>query len=733
MPQPFLHSLLSCVSAPTVALSGPDGQIRPGGVQGVLRHDRRLLSELVVVVDGREATPVGHALTSAGDARFVGVLRRLGDGGADPTVRLERERQARPDGMDELLTLVNNARSAITVEVAIRASVDLAAMNDVRHGETPSAVPPVEAGPGTAVWGDEYHRVTLRAAEVEATRGSAYDLTRHLDSGVPSGPVPELGSDGAAVFAWQVTVPARSRWAIGLRLDAVDVPRPVEPRAGARSGTSSGSAADATRAAGSNVFRPARPGALGWDAVTVSGPDPLARLVATSVDDLAALALADPLATDDVFLAAGSPWFFTLFGRDSLWAARLTLPLGTDLARGTLRTLARRQGTRHDPDTAEAPGKILHEVRQEPVHLDGRHASLPPVYFGTVDATALWICLLHDAWQWGLAPDDVTALLEPLEAALGWLTGDADPDGDGFLEYLDESGHGLANQGWKDSGDSIQFRDGRIAAPPIALSEAQAYAHEAAVAGAALLDAFGRPGSDRLRSWAKAMRERFRTTFWVSDPRGRFPAIALDGTKAPVGTATSNLGHLLGTGLLDTDEAASVADRLAATDLDSGYGLRTMSADAAGFNPLGYHAGTVWPHDTAIAILGLAREGHPTPAASLAEGLVRAAPDFAYRLPELFAGTDARAGQPVLAYPASCRPQAWSAAAAIVLLQAALGLRADVPRGVLRVAPAAAFARWFPLRVEGLRVAGHPLAIEVDAAGKVSVETSAPLTVETAG
>ena len=701
MPQPFLHELLSCVSAPTVALSGPDGQIRPGGVQGVLRHDRRLLSELVVDVDGYAPVAVGHRLGAAGRADFVGVVRHLGGEGADPRIRLERQRQARADGLDELLTLANASRSAITVSVHLRAAVDLAAMNDVRHGDTPAALPPTGAAPGSATWEDAQARVTLRASELPEA-GTATD-----------GPEPSVDDSGCATFTWQVTVPAGSSWSVGIWLDAVDL-------AGAAASPRTG------------VFPAADRATLGWDAApaTVVGPAALTRLVDRSVDDLAALALADPLAPGDAFLAAGSPWFFTLFGRDSLWAARLTLPLGTDLARGTLRTLARRQGTRFDPGTAEAPGKILHEVRTEPV-TPGGHAMLPPVYFGTVDATALWISLLHDAWRWGMDTADVAALLDPLEAALGWLTGPADADGDGFLEYLDESGHGLANQGWKDSGDSIQFPDGRIADPPIALSEAQAYAHEAAAAGATLLDAFGRPGGDRLREWAAAMRDRFRTAFWVSDPRGDFPAIALDGSKTPVGTATSNLGHLLGTGLLDAVESARVAARLGEHDLDAGYGLRTMSADAAGFNPLGYHAGTVWPHDTAIAILGLARDGHAGVAASFADGLARVAPDFGDRLPELFAGTDARAGQPVLAYPASCRPQAWSAAASVAMLQAALGLSADVPGGVLRVAPPDAFAGWLPLRVGGLRVAGHPLAVEVDSAGKVTVETTASLTVET--
>ncbi|WP_203433182.1 glycogen debranching N-terminal domain-containing protein [Jiangella asiatica] len=675
--QPFLHELVSCLHAPTVALSAADGQIRPAGAQGVLCHERRVLSELRVTVDGHEPEPAGHGLRAAGHATFTGIVRHLGDPTADPTVRLERTRTARPDGIQERLHLVNSSRGPIAATVRLHLAADFATTDQIKYGDSPTGAR-VTAHDDGVTWSDGGLRVDITASPGGALEPAAVGV----------------------VLAWTVELAARSSWTVTVDVAVAFV---GEPPPGA--------------------FAPAD--GPGWDTVTVAGRPDLARLARQSVDDLTALALTDPLAAGDTFLAAGSPWFFTLFGRDSLWAARLSLPLGTDLARGTLRTLARRQGRRHDPRTAQAPGKILHEVRIE----SAVAAGLPPVYFGTVDATALWVCLLHDAWRWGLDDGDVAGLLDPLEAALRWLTEEADPDGDGFLEYVDETGAGLANQGWKDSGDSIQFPDGSIAEPPIALSEAQAYAHEAALSGAALLDAFGRPGSKRLRDWAAELRDRFAAAFWVIDEQGRFPAIALDGAKTPVDTATSNLGHLLGTGLLRPDEAAVVAERLGRPDLDAGYGLRTMSADAAGFNPLGYHAGSIWPHDTAIAVRGLARDGHSSVAAVLADGLLRAAPDFGHRLPELFAGTDARAGEPVLAYPAACRPQAWSAAAVITLLQTAVGLTADVPNGTLTVAPDPAFRDWFPLRVDGLRVAGHPLAVAVGADGRAEARTTAPVRV----
>jgi glycogen debranching enzyme len=402
--------------------------------------------------------------------------------------------------------------------------------------------------------------------------------------------------------------------------------------------------------------------------------DRLARWIDRARDDLAALRLTTTDAPDDVFYAAGAPWFFTLFGRDSLWAARFTLPVDLTVASGTLRVLAGLQGTRHVPETAEQPGKIMHELRQQTLTIPGEDVSLPPLYYGTVDATALWVCLLHDAWRWGLPDSEVEALLPHLEAALAWMRDSGDSDGDLLLEYVDETGHGLANQGWKDSGDSVQWRDGTLAEGPIALCEVQAYAYEAAVHGADLLDAFGREGGDAWRTWAGRLRDRFRASFWVDDAAGAYPAIALDVAKRPVDTVTSNLGHLLGTGLLDPDEEALVASRLVSPELSSGFGLRTMSTDSAGYWPLSYHGGSVWTHDTAIAVQGLARAGFADEAALLAEGLLAAAPAFDHRMPELHSGDSSREVPSPVPYPASCRPQAWSAAAAVAVWSATHGV-----------------------------------------------------------
>ena len=624
--QPLLHDLVPTVAAPTAALSGADGQIRPAGVQGVFHADRRVLSAAVLRLDGREPEPIGWAAAGPGATRFVAVARWLGDEITDPTVRVVRTRRVRPGAVDEEIEVASTATVPVTTTVTVETASDLAPIEAVRAGRA-TATP---AG----------------NVDVRVDPSRTWEVT--------------LAPGQSTVLRWSATVDDP---------DAVMLPGPR--------------------------------GAFATPAVR-AGDRRLERLVAQSVDDLAALRLTTAIDNGDTFLGAGVPWYLTLFGRDSLWAARMMLPLGTELALGTLRALGRRQGLRPDPETGEAPGKIMHELRRSDVSVSGR---LPATYYGTIDATLLWISLLHDAWRWGLAPSLVGELLPHLEAALGWLAEYADPDGDGFLEYRDESGRGLANQGWKDSGDAVRFHDGRLAAPPIALAEVQGYAYRAALDGAALLDSFGRPGGDRWRSWAAALATRFRAAFWVSE--GGYPALALDRDKRPVDSLTSNAGHLLGTGLLTTAEEASVAAALAGPAMSGGYGLRTMSSADRGFAPLSYHCGSIWAHDTAIVAAGLARGGFAAEALTLFDGLLTAAEAFGFRLPELYGG-DARTelSRPV-PYPAACHPQAWSSAAAILMLQAWLGLEPDVPNGVVRLSPLPGAPS-----VTGLQIAGQPVSFD---------------------
>lgn len=654
--QPFLHELVTAVAAPASVLSAPDGQIRRDGAQGWIVADVRHLAELTVTVDGHEPVALGHRQAGPAELRFVAAVRHLGDEITEPTVRVERLRHTGADTLRETITLVNDSRREITPTVSVRLAADLAPVLAFRSGERPALVHPRVA----IEWTDG-------GQATAATTDRAPDHVELADH---------------ARLDWRLTLPPRTRVAWTVTLTA-------------------GSASDDA------VFTAPRSRTI-TTTLTSRNAD-LTALFRTGFDDLRHLLLADAAAPDDLFAAAGAPWYLTLFGRDSLWTARFALPFGTGLAVGTLRTLARRQGTKHDPDTEEEPGKIAHEIRRVPSGVDS-WVGLPPCYYGTIDATPLWISLMHDAWRWGA---DVSDLLDPMRRALDWVLSHDD-----FLAYEDTSGKGLANQGWKDSPDSIQDSAGNIAAAPVALSEAQAYAHRAALDAAALLDAFGQPGAAAARAWAADMNTRFRARFWVRDEDGPFPALALDAHGEPVDALASNMGHLLGSGLLTGEESALVAARLGSDRLDSGYGLRTFDGTHPYFNPVGYHTGSVWPHDTAIAVDGLARTGHADVAAALATGVVRAGARFGHRLPELYGGW-AVADGPLLDYPSTCRPQAWSAASALVFVRAALGLTPNA--GTLEVRPSQAFASWFPLTVDGIEVAGRRLRVTVDAAGAATV------------
>jgi hypothetical protein len=619
--QPLLHDLVTVFAAPTQVLSSPTGDVRAGtgrpSAEGVLHADVRVLSTVTVEVDG---APGEHIATEAGTrvAIFTSLLRHVGAGTSavpDPQVRLDRVREVGPGSVVERLRLSSVLPEPVTTIVSAVFASDLASIASIKVGQPAAAQALPDPVGDTLRWGDAELSATLSAT------GAGWKLSDDRRT---------------ATATWTVVVPARGQTEVAWELGVVD--------------------------RGSVVVA-----APPWDLAAAGKPTGsdhrLGPWLTRSLADLESLRMSRPEALADAFFAAGAPWYLTLFGRDSLWAARMVLPVDLAPARGTLRALAALQGRRVDDELAEQPGKIMHELRRGAFALGSM--SLPPLYYGTIDATPLWVCLLHDAWRSGLPESDVVELLPALEGALGWLLDFFDADGDGFGEYVDRSGHGLANQGWKDSRDSVRFADGRIAEGTVALCEVQGYAHEAAVAGATLLDAFGRPGGDRLRRWATALADRFRSAFWCGAGEDRYPALALDGEKRRVDSLTSNIGHLLGTGLLNAEEELLVAQRVAGPALDSGLGLRTMSCDDAGYSPLSYHCGSVWPHDTAIVIAGLVRAGLAEHAGGLVEGLLRASVAFDQRLPELWSGE----GRPV-PYPASCRPQAWSAAAAVVVAEA---------------------------------------------------------------
>ena len=531
--------------------------------------------------------------------------------------------------MSETITIASVVEQPVETIVAVRIRPDFRPLQEVKAGTGAArawTIAPVSAGIG----------VTADAASL--TFSSAEGRWRATDGGIE--------------VSWRLRVEPGSAVTVGWDVALHDPTLVVQ-------------AAAPTARKADAVDR-------GAEIADVESAHPrLARWLHTALGDLDALRLALPDHPDDVFLAAGAPWFLTLFGRDSLWAARMMLPVDAGLAASTLRVLARLQGTRDDPQTEEEPGKIAHELRAAELSMPGEGILLPPLYFGTVDATALWVCLLVDAADGGMPLDEVRALVPALRGALGWIQRAAGERG--FLSYVDRTGRGLANQGWKDSGDSIQWRDGTLAAGPIALCEVQGYAYEAAIRAGGLLDRLQLDGSDALRVWAADLRSRFAERFWVTTPEGRYPAIALDRDGRPVDTLTSNIGHLLGTGILEPADEAGIADLLVGETMSSGFGVRTLSTDAGGYWPLGYHRGTVWPHDSAIIAHGMARAGLRTHARQIVDGLLAAADAFGFRMPELYGG-DARGERARPApYPAACRPQGWSAAAAVTCREILLG------------------------------------------------------------
>jgi glycogen debranching enzyme len=369
----------------------------------------------------------------------------------------------------------------------------------------------------------------------------------------------------------------------------------------------------------------------------------------------------------------------TLFGRDSALTSYFALPFLPEPAAATLRALAATQGTKVDDFHEEDPGKIMHERRfgELAYFREVPHAC----YYGSVDATPLFLILLDEYVRWTGDTELARELAPHAQAALRWLDTYGDRDGDGYLDYeCRNPASGILNQCWKDSPTSIRFADGGGAVPPIAVCEAQGYAYDARRRCARLArEVWGDAAlGARLDAAADALRERFNRDFWL--PERGYYALARDGRGRLADSLTSNIGHLLWSGIVDDDKAAQVAAHLTGPRLASGWGVRTMATGDGAYNPIEYHNGTVWPHDTAIVAAGLARYGYRRAAATLIEQLVAAAARFGYRPPEVFAGYDRDAVGGPAEYPTSCSPQAWSSAAFLLGVRLLLGLTPpDVP------------------------------------------------------
>ncbi|MFY1637965.1 glycogen debranching N-terminal domain-containing protein [Solwaraspora sp. WMMB335] len=398
----------------------------------------------------------------------------------------------------------------------------------------------------------------------------------------------------------------------------------------------------------------------------------LKRAYERSLIDLAAMRYASLTATGPV-PTAGLPWFMTLFGRDSIFISLMTMPFLPKLTPPVLRLLGSLQGCSLDDLREEEPGKILHEFRYGESAAFQEQPHTP--YYGSADATPLFVVLLDEYERWSGDADLVRGLERQARAALRWIDEYGDLLGNGYLSYWRRNTrNGLENQCWKDSWDSISYRDGRLPAPPRATCELQGYAYDAKVRGARLARRFWNDPAyaDRLEHEAAELKDRFNRDFWIAD--SEYYALALDPAGEPVDGLASNMGHLLWSGIVEPARARKVAEHLLGPGMYSGWGIRTLAESEARYNPVGYHVGTVWPFDNSIIAWGLWRYGFRPEAAQIAQGMVEASEFFDGRLPEAFAGYQrGLTGYPV-EYPTACSPQGWSAGAVLLLIRTMLGL-----------------------------------------------------------
>ncbi|MEV0094460.1 glycogen debranching N-terminal domain-containing protein [Streptomyces sp. NPDC050738] len=636
---PPVHAALICVAMPGLVISAEDGQLTGKGLEGFYQSGRRLLSRCQLRVAGREPVALQGRLLSAGRARFLSVVRTAADSGPDPEISVERLRYA--DGA-ERITLRSAAGRVLRLPVEIALGTDLADLGAVAAGRAGPELP--------ASVHDSGMRWVTEAAQAVVT----------------AVPPPEDALASAGLLCWEVELAPGGTYTIELRIRSDRPPRPPGQ-------------------SGSHPLSPAR----------TEGDDPrVPALLGTSLDDLRALLVRDPRHPADMYPVAGVPWRCGFAPAEMLWAARMTLPLGTRLAASVLRTLARTQLTGPGPDAGRVPG---------PLRDAGPH--LPPSCSG-VEATLLFPALLAEARRWGMPEQEVAELLPPAERALNWLRAAAGEDG-----LLPDAGPG-------------GFRR----------SETQAHAHRAALLGAALLQECGRPGGDGWREWAGALRRRFREDFWVEDRGGGRPAAARTAEGRLVPHLGSGVAHLLDTGLLgagrlapgllDKVQTEQLARLLGGPAMDSGWGLRSLGAREPGYNPFGHRSGAVRVHESAVAAAGLAAAGYEKEASSLLRGVLDAADAFGHRLPEMYAG-EQRTGSGVPSpHPAACRPAAVAAAAGIHLLTALAGIRPDAPAGTVALHPVSC-APLGALQFSGLRVAGEPFAVRVSRLGLGMVEEAA--------
>jgi len=678
--------VLTILEGSTFCISDDRGDVA-AETSGFFAHDTRFLSRLVLRVGG--STPL---LLSSGRVEHFQAAFYLRNGTSNglpkDAISISRERFV-GTGLQEKVALRNESTERIEVELALEAEADFAdiisvKLHDFSLGDPEHAQPLPPPAPTTY---DE----ARRQLSITDPRGDCGTRLVFSKSGEPRGNAMTFALALGPHERWDLTVDVLP-WLEG---DLATVEQLDDERE---------TVGDVVAAWTLRVPRVRG----GWES--------LRRAFDRSIADLAALRMRTGEYRRPLF-AAGMPWFMTVFGRDTAITSLQTLLLGPEIAMGALDALTELQAREEDPTIDAEPGKIVHEVRE------GRCAEFWfPRYYGSVDSTPLYLVLLAETWRW---TDDATLarrLREPAMRALEWVDRYGDRDGDGFVEYSRQVDSGLANQSWKDSGDSQRFQDGSFAEAPIAAVEVQGYVYDAKRGLAEVAREVWREQelADRLEREAEELRARFDEAFWVAE-RGGFYALALDGKKRQVDSRSSNMGHLLWSGIVPPERVPQVVDQLLSEELWSGWGIRTMASDAEAFNPISYHNGTVWPHDTALAAWGLARHGYTAEARRVGRALIEAAGHFDWSLPEVFAGY-ARDETPFpIAYPTAARPQAWAAGTPILLVRVLLGIEPDRERQRLVSTVTDELPSWLDgLRIEGVRAYGRTWTVAVER-GRVTI------------
>jgi glycogen debranching enzyme len=640
---------------------------------GIYLDDTRFIDRLRLRLCGHRLEPASTepASTEGGGDRFVWHLVLPGSG-SRPRVEVRRDRLL-ADTIRETVSVYNPGRRTFTGTLRVEVGGDFRSMFTIRGlvrglaGRRPGRL--------SVAW--ERRSGTLSYQGADGRRRAAH---------VTFTPAPDALASGRARFRLRIPPEEAFTLRLSIRLSS---------RLSSRLGEQ-----------GQPAFALRPPAGLLAEPKAETGFPPFDRVLDVALADLRML-----LSRQErlLFIAAGAPWFVALFGRDSILAALQCLAFAPVIARDTLLLLARYQGQGFDARREEEPGKILHELRRDELSNLGQTPHSP--YYGTVDATPLFLILLGQYLRWTGDMELWRQLRPAAESALTWMREYGDHDGDGFLDYEQHGPGGLANQGWKDSGNSIVNRDGSLAEPPIALVEVQAYAYRARLELAAVYRADGeRRRAEELEQEARRLRRRILAAFWM--PEQRYLAVALQRGGRRVETITSNAGHALWAECLPREEARHVAGRLMDPSMFSGWGIRTLAEGEPHYDPADYQVGAVWPHDNALIAAGLKRYGRHRDFERVFTAIAEAAlhmPD--QRLPELMGGHPRRGGAPVL-YPQAASPQAWAAGSVPYLLVTALGLEPDAAGGRLRIRDPR-LPRWLgQVRMRALRVGAAQLDLE---------------------